>query len=449
MKKILLSMILSVGSLFLTSCGGGSDSSDSSNQDVLEERVFESVDVKVPTLVVIMNWSDYSENDPTIWANKIFNYDENSVNRWYYDSTNGNIELVPVLEENGVTNDGVITVNMGKAHPGGYNDTTFRDVEIANAITSDSVNGSVDFASYDTDGDGTLNFRELQIIFIVAGGEEAYGDSASHSIWAHSWAFDSNNAPVVDGVSVMRYSGSIATSGVYARFGAIHGIDDADAHKAVIGIIAHELGHSLFDLYDLYDLGGGSGIGSYDIMSSGSWAKKTTDSYMGDTPTQFSAFSKIDTGLENNITTVTATTTVEINCSSNSLVKVPTAYDNEYFLLECRDTAHIDSDRSFNYFDSSFTDNKLFGVAYHVDSDKTTNHESGTQTTSNHYMVSVIEKDRTVLMTSREGIEADYKDVYSVGDSYTLETYDGSQSFDVVVEAIDDTSRTMRLKISK
>jgi len=451
-KIIFITSIL----VLFTACGSTtSDSQTVTNgNQPLGDVNFGVTQNKIPTLVVIMNWTDYSENDPLVWYNKIFNKEVNSVNRWYYDSTDAEIELVPVKETSGTENDGVIVVNMNKAHPGGYSDTTFRDIEITAAITSSVVVNNMDFATLDTNGDGDISHNELQIIFIVAGGEESYGDPQYKSIWAHAWSYESNNAPNVDGVNLMRYTGVDTTSGSYAKFGATHDIDSANSHKATIGIIAHELGHSLFNLVDLYDNGGGSGLGFYGIMSSGSWARKVVDTYPGETPTQFSAFSKMDTKIDTNVTTFLNTSgVVTIRCSSNELIKLATSKSNEYFLLECRDSAKVDSDRSFNKIDSSFTDNRLFAMLYHVDTDKSTNNENGIQTASNHYKVAVVERDITSALTQNEDIEAKFSDVYTEG--YTIDTsktklYDSSLSgYSIVINSSDDTKRTMTFSISK
>jgi len=455
MRRVVKIIFITFILVLFNACGSTTSNSDStvSGNQPLGDVDFGTTQNKIPTLVVIMNWTDYSENDPLVWHNKIFNKEENSVNRWYYDSTAAEIEFIPINESSGTHNDGVIIVNMNKAHPGGANDTTFRDIEITAAISNLVVVNSVDFAILDTDGDGDISHTELQIIFIVAGGEESYGDPTHKSIWAHAWSYDSNNAPKVDGVNLMRYTGIDATSGSYAKFGATHDVDSVNSHKATIGIIAHELGHSLFNLVDLYDNGGGSGLGSYGIMSGGSWAKKVVDTYPGETPTQFSAYSKIDTKIDINITTLNTSGIVTIKCSSNEVIKLMTNKPNEYFLLECRDSAKVDSDRSFNRMDRSFTDNRLFGIIYHVDIDKDNNYENGRQTSTNHYKVRLVERDTTSSLTLNEDIEANFSDTYIEG--YTIDTsktklYDSSLSgYSIVIDSANYTKRTMTFSISK
>lgn len=465
-KKSIKFLLIFISLFLLSGCGSSGTKSSTENAANDINISFKSK-TKIPTLVIILNWNDYHEDNPTLWSKKIFSnlVSDNSVNLWYYNSTDENIELTPVPETSGIANDGVIMVDMNKNHPYyNFNATSgydgLRDTELKSAITSAVVANSVDFKALDKDNNGYLNYKELEVLFVVSGGEQAYGDSAdSRSIWAHSYAFDDADAPVVDGVKLLSDISDDKKVSAYTTFGSIHGIDDADRHKATIGIISHEIGHSLFQLIDLYDDGGGSGLGSYDIMSGGAWAQKTTDTYPGDTPTQFSAYSKFISGLDIHLTTLNASSNVTIKCSSNELIKLATSKANEYFLLECRDSARSYSDKAFYNIDSSFTDNKLFAVLYHVDATKASNSnslansEDGTQTASHHYGVAVVEKDTTMLMTSTAGIEADYSDVYSSGEtipSRRTKLYDGTTTgYNIVVNHADYTNRTITFRITK
>jgi len=411
-------------------------------EDVTEETSY------IPTLIVVLNWNDYYERDATDWYNKFFNPYENSVNQWLDETMLSALTLVPIKESYGINDDGVIMVDMHKNHPGGDDATTFRDVDLFNAITSDEVVNNVDFAALDKNNDGILNREELQVIFIVAGGELAYGDPIDHSIWAHSWGYPSDLAPSVDDVKILQYGFDQQTLGLYSCFGANH-----STHQATIGIMVHELGHSLFDLDDYYDDGGGSGLGWYDVMSGGGWAKKVGDIYPGETPTQYSAFNRIDTGFDMNVTEAVDTKNFTITCSSKDIIKLPTSKDNEYFLLECRDTSKKASDIALNYMDYDFTEDRLFAILYHVDTNKYDNFEDGYQTEYHHYKVAVVEKDTSVLMTSSEHINADFNDVYLLGDiipSNRLTLYDGTvTNYSIEISGQDYIKRTMTFKITK
>ncbi|SFV66537.1 Probable RTX [hydrothermal vent metagenome] len=418
-------------------------------------NVYEVTTIYTPTLVIVMNWDDYFETDAAEWNSKIFGSNDGQLNAWFTEATNTEYILVPATETQGTQNDGIIFVDMGKNHVGGADDTDFKYTEITNAISSAVVDNNINFASYDTDANGAISQDELQIVFLVSGGELSVGDSISSSIWGHAWSF-SGSSSTFGGVTT--YSGGVQLDGVelmnavahggYMRFGANQG-----SHQATIGIIAHEFGHSLLNLSDFYDDGGGSGLGYYDIMSSGSYAKKSSDSFYGETPTQYTAFNKIAASLDLNLTVLTASDSLTISCSDRALIKLQTSITSEYFLLECRDTAKINSDRAFNGTDSTFGENRLFSVLYHIDEAKLTNNENGLQTSSNHYRVALVEKSTTTLMTSTSGLTASFNDVYTQGDiigTSATNLYDGtSTNYSIEITNENYTDRTMTFSITK
>ena len=429
--------------------------------------VINKANIDVPTLVIVMNWDNESEAGNQLeWHNKLFDTSAggtNSVNRWYANTTNNNITLVPVEETEGTINDGVIMVPMGQNHfnPLGDDresvDKEFRDTFVKQALESTDVTSRVDFASYDKDDNGYISTQEMQIIIIVAGGELSYGGPRANSIWAHAWNFDdATPPPSVNGITLLAYSEDKSKIGSYATFGAEHRDSATKSHKATIGIMAHEIGHSLYNLPDLYDLGNGSGLGAYDIMSDGAWGENKESTYAGEVPTQFSTFNKIKTAQEVNVTKVSGES-IDLKCSANEFIKLPTAQTDEYFLIECRDTQREDSDSAFTSFDPAFPENKLVAVAYHVDESKLEgdalpNSENGKQTSTHHYAVRVVERDSSSLMTAQSGIQMDYRDVYTEGemiDKAKLSSYLGETGFYVEVRGKDTTNRTMNFRVSQ
>jgi len=491
MKRIIYTVFLFVSVVFFNSCGFSSGNSTS--EDIIigevvdvEKITIEKTNLDIPTLVLIMNWNDYSETDIELWYDKFF-ANSGSVNAWYKNNTETGVNLVPVREQQGVQDDGIIAVPMNVNHPDydwsatvkkyncdiqGKNCTddaydNFRRIYINSAIKSTIVDNSIDFSIFDKNGDNIISHTELQIIFIVSGGEAAYGDVQSKSVWAHAFYFE-REAPIVDNVTLMDFSTDKLELGSYAIFGATHGIDTISEHKATIGIITHEMGHSLYDLVDLYDIdlqddsfdGTGSGIGSYGIMSSGTWGRVNSSQYAGSAPSQFSAFSKIE--MANNISKyLQKASNISIDCSEKEVIKLKTENINEYFLLECRDTQRSDSDKSFICLptydvnacaSNGFSDNLLFATIYHVDEDKELNNESATQTASHHYKVRLVEKDMSQLMTNRDGIYAEFADVFTTGDfvdESKIRSYSGDTGYYIDVLSSDYNHRTMTFRITQ
>ncbi len=217
------------------------------------------------------------KSNENCWANKIFGTGTGQLNEYWQEVSNGKFMLYPASETYGTENDGIITVSLEGNHPNfGRGDVVSPQSAFSDAIGK--ADPFIDFSAFDSNSDGYLSKIELQIMFLVAGGESAYGDSPG--IWAHKSCI--YPSPKHDGYSI----GLCGAQG-YSTFGERQG-----DHDATIGIIAHELGHAIFCFPDLYDTSGnGSGIGNFGLMSGGSWGYKSGE-YMGATPVHPMAWSK-------------------------------------------------------------------------------------------------------------------------------------------------------------
>lgn len=290
--------------LLMYGCGGGG-ASDSSGPDVPAVSASCSVPAQLapaehrPLLVVRVNYSDITfRSSAANWSQKIFGSAEHELNHYYEAISGGRFGFAMAQEDDGDA-DGVVTVTLNKAHPN-YDINDISDV--ANVFQPDlqaalvKTDAAVDYALYDTDGNGAITPDELLIIFILAGKEYSfYDDPYSAGVWAHqSCIYSPTNTPSLDGVSVM----GCAKAGNYAVFGERHiqeniGYDE----DATIGIIAHELGHAAFDLPDLYDTSNASaGIGYFGLMASGMWGMKDAQDSYGNTPVPMMAWSRIHNG---------------------------------------------------------------------------------------------------------------------------------------------------------
>jgi immune inhibitor A len=107
----------------------------------------------------------------------------------------------------------------------------------------DLASGDVNFAKYDTDGDG-----EVDALFVVHAGRGAEATGKITDIWSHMSSITPRKK---NGVKVTRYS--------------------MEPEDGKIGVFCHELGHvlGLPDLYD-YDMDS-AGTGWWDLMAGGSW----------------------------------------------------------------------------------------------------------------------------------------------------------------------------------
>ncbi|QFR49061.1 hypothetical protein FJR48_04700 [Sulfurimonas lithotrophica] len=92
-------------------------------------------------------------------------------------------------------------------------------------------------------------------------------------------------------------------------------------------------------------------------------------------------------------------------------------------------------------------------MAYHVDTNKADNSESGVQTSLNHYKVALMQKDN-ILFTDTQNLAAYFDNVYIQGDTAipTSETrlYDGTNTnYTIQVIAEDYTNREMTIRVTK
>ena len=126
------------------------------------------------------------------------------------------LTLAPAAETSGTVGDGIVGwVTLNYNHPN-YGSSFGSGTE--QQLTRDAIvaaNPFVNFAAYDTNGDGRISPSELLIVIIVAGNETSFGGSSacSPSVWAHKSSIFSS-APVVDGV--------IVGADGYAEFGEMH-----------------------------------------------------------------------------------------------------------------------------------------------------------------------------------------------------------------------------------
>ncbi|MCH2440401.1 MAG: M6 family metalloprotease domain-containing protein, partial [Candidatus Poseidoniia archaeon] len=176
----------------------------------------------------------------------------------------------------------------------------------------------VNYSHFDRDGDGNLD----HLIIVHSGPTDESngggGPAGDDAIWSHRWAMSAE------------YRNGTRISG-YAMQG----------EGTPMGVFAHEFGHDL-GLPDLYDTDySSSGIGSWGMMSGGSWLNG------GDTPAQFCAWSKLFLGWLEPFLPLAGEG--EYNLSrvedNASIMKIPIdgLGGREYFLLENRQNVGYDT----------------------------------------------------------------------------------------------------------
>ena len=200
------------------------------------------------------------QSSASTWSTKIFSADEGHLNHYLNETTYGKYQFSVASESEGCSNDGIVTVTMSEAHPNTQKNSYTCYAEKAIRETDASVN----YASFDTNGNSKLDQHELQIMFLVAGGESASGINSPGGIWAMATSMycdkDENGSVKardgeywveLDEIQLMGTKSSPYSMNGYSQFGERQGSGSSNTWDATIGIIAHELGHAYFDLPDL------------------------------------------------------------------------------------------------------------------------------------------------------------------------------------------------------
>lgn len=296
------------------------------------------------SLVILAQFLDQSSlgTTPAQWNSAYFGAGK-SVKDYYSKVSGGAFTLAPAAETHGTANDGVVgwvTLNMN--HP---NQTTLdADNRAATRAAILAADPYVNYASFDTNGNGTVDNHELHVTVIAAGQEASCCAAWGKSVWGHRWWLQSAEVPSADGEWIGGWG--------YTQFGEMHG-----DHMATLGIMAHEIGHDLEwpDLYDTDQPATSRGVGLWSLMGYGSWLGVASDSYGtngGQTPPFPDAWSRWAKGWITP-TEVTGTQTRSINAASSGTTGVAVQlldnpggstdwgyYDGagtgEYFLVENR-----------------------------------------------------------------------------------------------------------------
>ncbi len=171
---------------------------------------------------------------------------------------------------------------------------------------------SLDFSQFDNDGDGYIDGIA---IFHQGYGQEASGNT--NDVWSHTGSVYSYNL-IYNGKRCATYTMQPEKLGT-------------SSNMITVGVMCHEFGHNL-GLPDLYDTDYSSdGIGNWDVMAGGSWLNG------GRTVPVHNPWSKYQLGwLTPVVLSNPGTYTLNSSLTSNTVYRINTQTNNEYFLLENR-----------------------------------------------------------------------------------------------------------------
>lgn len=217
----------------------------------------------------------------------------------------------------------------GKRADYGSNSSSGEDKDPARMVIEacKTADGKTDFSLYDDDNDGEID----NVFIFFAGGDEAEG-AGEDCIWSHSWYIFDGAAEMVmlDGKKLNRYS---CGSELTRRY---QGSTYEDTFTG-IGTFCHEYSHTLGlpDLYDTdYEGSGGNGAGLWvwtSLMDGGN------QNNYNNTPPNFNAIEREILGLCEpvRLTDDGPYVLAPVN-EDNSVYRIDTDDEDEYYLLECR-----------------------------------------------------------------------------------------------------------------
>jgi len=351
------------------------------------------------TLVILVDFSDKdAQSTPSYFDNLIFGGGDGTVRHYYMENSYNKLDLVTVNMPSTTEWIRVPQTHSyyvdGEYCTGSYPKNCQKLVEDA----VDLVDPLVNFADYDNNDDGWVDS-----LLVLHAGRGAENTGSVDDIWSHKWAI---NPRYRDGVYIFGY----ATTPEYWY----------SPGDMTIGVIAHELGHSMLGLPDLYDTDSTSrGIGKWSLMAAGSW-----NGVLGSTPAHLDAWCKVKSGFAEYQLIDNPTETVVIEPSELSDTGIYMLWENnlggnEFFLVENR--------KKIGY-DSSLPGEGL--LIWHIDESVSHNDNEWYpgHTNSGHYKVALEQADAGWDL-ERSYDNGDDFDPYSTYTSFNLITIPDSKKY--------------------
>ena len=308
-------------------------------------NVLDDVDTNLDLLVILLEYADinfstsYPDIENLMFTNGggtdkyLLNYFSRvSKDKFTFQAARESFDTSPA-------SNGIVKVTLSSNHP--TTSVTQLKQDILNSIKV--ADDNVSFSYFDKNSDGIITKEELQILYIVAGGERSYGDE-NQSINAITDTYDSlDDNLTLDGVTIK------------TNFTAVGEL--INNKPTTIGLIARFLSEKLFgftkDGNDKYR------YDYFDIMGEGFKGHEANET-LGRTPVHPSIYNKMKQGwvvpkvLDKNETIEFFNTHDNVNFNA---IKVNTNDPKLYYLIENRNQANGIGD-NINYDDGLFGKNE-------------------------------------------------------------------------------------------
>ena len=302
-----------------------------------KDAYIEGIDAKT----VRENGEQWTHTTDSYWSEMCFSDTGKSLKNYYETVSNGSFYFYPAEETyadasaQGSADDGVVTVTIPYEHPNSATGTVDTEDHLSRLAALEASDEYVDYASFDKNGDGYIDYTELAILFVCGGYEysSTYNGSTRDQFSVHAH-YTIGSGCELDGVMVQQ-SGKTG----FVRVGEYGSSDEG----LTVGTIAHELGHFLgaYDLYDT-DHDGDSREWNYasdmSLMSSGSHNSYSGER-SGSSPAYMDPYHSIMLGFIEEQTVTDGTYTLYSRQSEEgdyNILKINTPNPSEYYLIENR-----------------------------------------------------------------------------------------------------------------
>jgi M6 family metalloprotease-like protein len=277
-------------------------------------------------LMILVNYADVKFKDDSNYETTMVDYFTNMLNEPGFSEKRGTGSAKDYFSRMSMGNFnltcdvvGPYTVSQDMKYYGG-NDRWGNDLRPAEMVAEACrlADADVDFSDYDNDGDGYCDF----VYVIYAGtGESAY-NADPNTIWPHSYNLSYTNDQLkLDGVTIDSYACS-------------NEWDDDNSIPDGVGTFVHEFSH-VMGLPDIYYTGYDGWLyctpGDYSVLDEGCYNNYSR------TPAAYGAYERNAMGwIDLHVLDKAETVSLQNIEDSNYACIIPTAKENEFFLLENR-----------------------------------------------------------------------------------------------------------------
>lgn len=307
---------------------GGTAGADAGAGGVTPEQYAQAAASQLSSklLVVLMDFADSefvpsAEQAQADWAELLFGTEISQGNHFWYEVSHGQFQLLPAEENGGTPNDGVVHVKRPELRPTSADGQLVIEDQgwFQDTLDQLATDGVVDFAFFDTDGDGSLGNTELAVHLIL-------------NMEYENIALAAAQANILLGDWITTTGHTIAGTGpILERFAR------GQYRQIAIGVHMHELAHHIFDLDHFV------APTDHGLMGQGAYGGNNA------VPTHLVGYNKVKCGFASMTDVSEPAIGIELHSAHTgqyNLIRIPLA-NGTFLLLENREARGYDASIPF------------------------------------------------------------------------------------------------------